>query len=54
MREPILVTLLAVGVDLILALIQRLLVPRGMREAAARERGKARPITVTGGEAEPI
>jgi osmoprotectant transport system permease protein len=50
----ILVTLLAVGVDLVLAVVQRLLVPRGMREAAARERARARPITVAGGEPEAI
>jgi osmoprotectant transport system permease protein len=40
----ILVTLLAVGVDLVLALAQRLLVPRGLREASKRDRGASVPL----------
>jgi osmoprotectant transport system permease protein len=39
----ILVTLLALSVDLVLAIIQRLLVPRGLREAEARDRAASTP-----------
>lgn len=45
----ILVTALAVGIDLVLALIQRRLVPRGLRPEAARSRASTRPADVGAG-----
>ncbi len=40
------VILLAVGVDLVLALVQRMLVPRGLREAEARTDQATRPTGI--------
>lgn len=48
----ILVTVLAVGVDVVLAFIQRRLMPRGLRPEVAATRSTTRLVDVTGGVGE--
>jgi osmoprotectant transport system permease protein len=49
----ILVTLLAVGVDLVLALVQRMLIPRGLRNVSRGEPGPSTTLPVGTPEVEP-
>jgi osmoprotectant transport system permease protein len=49
----ILVTLLAVGVDLVLALVQRMLIPRGLRNVTRDQAGPSTTLPVGTPEVEP-